>query len=65
MIMMMIFFLMIFSYGCVARGRCFGSHLVEAPLKEVDIVEIVQLDRKLNGGLELTHTHPLLGSPTN
>ena len=64
MIMMMIFF-MIFSYGCVARGRSFGSHLVEAPLKEVDIVEIVQLDRKLNRGLELTHTHPLLGSPTN
>ena len=40
--------------------------LVETALEEVDIVEIVELDRKLNRGLELAHTNPHLGrSPSN
>ena len=33
-------------------------HLVEATLEEVDIVEVVKLDRKLNRCLEFAHTHP-------
>ena len=40
--------------------------LVETALEEVDIVEVVELDRKLNRGLELAHTNPHLGrSPSN
>ena len=41
--------------------------LVETALEEVDIVEIMELDRKLNRGLELAHNnltwadHPVAG----
>ena len=39
-------------------------HLVETALEEVDIVEVVKLDRKLNCCLEFAHTTPQhLGSP--
>ena len=35
-------------------------HLVETPLEEVDIIEVVKLHRKLDGRLEFAHT-PSLG----
>ena len=41
-------------------------HLVETALEEVDIVEVVKLDRKLNCCLEFAHITPLhLGSPSS
>ena len=56
MIMMMMIMMMMMTTTMI--------HLVETALEEVDIVEVVKLDRKLNCCLEFAHTTPQhLGSP--